>query len=208
MKREQKVFACVLLLCAPIAITLAAVQIRRSIIMPFTAPIEQLFELDKIFGQTDEEKAEEAKRKDTDGDGLSDWDEANLYQTSAYLADTDSDGDPDNIEIANQTDPNCPKGQVCVQAISAGQSGGDASGMEGGVIGQDPAIVPDRNPASIRLFLRSQGVSETDLAGYSDQDLLDAYDSSQALFAEGETSEDDISMLDSAPTSSVISITP
>ncbi len=188
--------------------TLTVVQIRRSIIMPFTAPIEQLFKIDKIFGQTDEEKAEEAKRKDTDGDGLSDWDEANLYQTSAYLADTDSDGDPDNIEIANQTDPNCPEGQVCVQAISAGQAGGDSSVVEGGVAGQDPAIVPDRNPASIRSFLRSQGVSETDLAGYSDQDLLDAYDASQALFAESEESEDDSVIFDSTATSSAITITP
>ena len=50
---------------------------------------------------------------DTDGDGVSDWDEANIYKTSMYLEDTDGDGIPDGREINQKTDPNCPTGQQC-----------------------------------------------------------------------------------------------
>jgi hypothetical protein len=59
---------------------------------------------------TDEEKI---KNQDTDGDGLSDWNELNIYHTSPYLSDSDSDGISDSAEIKNNTDPNCPQGKVC-----------------------------------------------------------------------------------------------
>jgi hypothetical protein len=53
------------------------------------------------------------KAKDTDGDTLNDWDELNIYFTSPYLSDSDSDGSSDDQEIKNSTDPNCPTGQQC-----------------------------------------------------------------------------------------------
>ena len=43
---------------------------------------------------------------DTDGDGLSDGDEVNVYQTNPLLADTDGDGIPDGVEIRTATNPN------------------------------------------------------------------------------------------------------
>lgn len=57
--------------------------------------------------------------RDTDGDGLSDYDEINVYRTSAYLEDTDSDGLSDYEEINGMTaglegmNPTCPKGTDC-----------------------------------------------------------------------------------------------
>jgi len=42
---------------------------------------------------------------DTDGDGLRDGDEVNIYHTNLLVADTDGDGIPDGVEIANGTDP-------------------------------------------------------------------------------------------------------
>lgn len=189
-----------------IAIVLTVAQIRRSIIMPFTAPVERLVEIRNMLGPTDEEKEAKAKRTDADGDGLSDWDEANLYRTSSYLRDTDSDGIPDNTEIANQTDPNCPKGQVCLlPSLSATSSAsGVGSGLVTGSGMGNGTIVPDRNPASIRAFLKSQGVSDADLANYSDQALLDAYDQSQAAFSgsanAGSSNSSSTSASSSAPT--------
>lgn len=56
---------------------------------------------------------EELRNKDTDGDGLSDWDELNLYNTSPYLEDSDSDGFTDKKEIDSDNDPNCPTGRDC-----------------------------------------------------------------------------------------------
>ena len=55
----------------------------------------------------------ELKSLDTDGDGLTDFDELYIYQTSPYLADSDSDGESDKKEIDEGFDPNCPKGQNC-----------------------------------------------------------------------------------------------
>ena len=42
---------------------------------------------------------------DTDGDGLSDFDEVRLHGTSPILADTDGDGTDDGVEIALGTNP-------------------------------------------------------------------------------------------------------
>jgi hypothetical protein len=56
---------------------------------------------------------EALKSKDTDGDGLSDYDELYVYHTSPYIKDSDSDGIPDGVEVKNGTDPNCPQGQDC-----------------------------------------------------------------------------------------------
>lgn len=53
------------------------------------------------------------KKSDTDGDGLSDYDEINVYHTSPYIKDTDSDGIPDGEEIKRGTDPLCAEGKVC-----------------------------------------------------------------------------------------------
>jgi len=53
------------------------------------------------------------KNQDTDKDGLSDYDEINIYGTSIYLPDSDSDGYSDKEEVESGNDPNCPAGQDC-----------------------------------------------------------------------------------------------
>jgi len=55
--------------------------------------------------------------KDTDQDGLSDYQETNNYNTSPYIPDSDSDGFTDGEEIARGTDPNCPSGKICQTEI-------------------------------------------------------------------------------------------
>src|SRR6056297_300163 len=70
--------------------------------------------------------------KDSDGDGLSDREEINTYNTSPYLEDTDSDGINDREEIEQGSDPNCPQGDNCGDSgylsNSDAQGGGSASG--------------------------------------------------------------------------------
>lgn len=53
------------------------------------------------------------KTTDTDGDGLTNWDENNIYQTSAYIRDTDSDGIDDGTEVKKGTNPLCAEGTQC-----------------------------------------------------------------------------------------------
>ena len=59
------------------------------------------------------------KVKDTDNDGLTDWDELNVYKTSPYIADSDSDGTNDGDEIKKGDDPLCAKGTNCLAAEPA-----------------------------------------------------------------------------------------
>lgn len=51
---------------------------------------------------------------DTDGDGISDFDENNLYRTDAREVDTDQDGFTDGIEIMRGFDPKNPAGEVAI----------------------------------------------------------------------------------------------
>lgn len=53
------------------------------------------------------------QNNDTDGDGLSDFDEINIHRTSPYLEDSDSDGISDYDEVMSGSDPNCAKGTDC-----------------------------------------------------------------------------------------------
>ena len=106
-------------------------------------------------------------QKDTDQDGLSDYDELYIYNSSPYLPDTDSDGISDSQEIAQRTDPNCPEGQNCFAIWTDG---------DGGVV---PSNLPPNNDqfraAQLREFLILSGVAEEDLRQFSDQEILDSY---------------------------------
>lgn len=56
---------------------------------------------------------------DTDGDGITDYDEVNIFSTSMYLKDSDGDGLSDDKEIKNGTNPNCAEGTNCSGVGSA-----------------------------------------------------------------------------------------
>ena len=99
----------------------------------------------------DQSSDEKLKQQDTDGDGLSDWDELNVYHTSRYVADSDSDGIPDGVEVKNGTDPNCPQGANC-QATSPVNSSATSSG---------PTSSPSSNSSSAINNLASS--SQADL---------------------------------------------
>lgn len=58
---------------------------------------------------TQEEMANILKKQDTDKDGLSDYDEALIYKTSAFLADSDSDSYTDYEEIKANSNPLDPQ---------------------------------------------------------------------------------------------------
>lgn len=68
-----------------------------------------------VVPQTDNfvDQMAEQKNLDTDKDGLSDYEETNTYETSPYLADTDSDGYDDKTEIERGHDPLCPTLDNC-----------------------------------------------------------------------------------------------
>jgi hypothetical protein len=131
------------------------------------------------------------KVRDTDGDGLNDYEELNIYHTSPYLTDTDSDGVSDGDEIKQGADPNCPKDKTCQssayyaappssvnpenlidknQFVDFGFAGG--AGAAG--------IFQGFDAAQIRAVLKSSGMSEEQLAKISDEELKKVYDEALA----------------------------
>ena len=67
-------------------------------------------------------KSDNNNNKDTDNDGLSDTEEREKYDTSPYIKDTDGDGISDKQEIEQGTDPNCPQGKQCSNALKSGEA--------------------------------------------------------------------------------------
>ena len=115
LAREQKISAGILAFCGVIAIGLSMQRIQSGITDPFTVTKTKFEQAKQTVATLSPEQTalEESKRIDTDGDGISDYDEEHVFGTSPYLRDTDGDGIPDNVELAQGTNPNCAEGQAC-----------------------------------------------------------------------------------------------
>lgn len=117
---------------------------------------------------------ESLRDKDTDQDGISDYDELYVYHTSPYLTDSDSDGVSDKDEIDRGGDPNCPAGQTCSRQTTntndatAVTNSGD---LTNGLLTDGSDLTADQ----LRSILRDAGVSETDLSEVDDATLLALY---------------------------------
>lgn len=106
------------------------------------------------------------QNKDTDADGLSDYDELYLYQTSPYLEDSDSDGFNDFEEIKSNNDPNCPQGQTCrVQ--------GSAQGSE---LLSSFDNLANLSTEQIKQMLVEQGMSLEEVNKFSETELRQVYE--------------------------------
>lgn len=176
---EQKISASILGTCGAIALVLSFAQLRTQLLSPFFVQRKVLDRSQAFFAKQEQEaqKLELLKKKDTDGDGLSDYDELYVYHTSPYLADTDGDSIPDGEEVARGIDPNCPEGKTCIdpQALI----GSSTSTTLQGLGAASPATVPTAggpSPASVRAFLATQGVlSQSQLDQIPDNLLIQIY---------------------------------
>ena len=124
---------------------------------------------------------EELKTKDTDSDGLSDYDELNVYGTSPYLKDSDGDSYSDKIEIDSNNDPNCPKGTECrtgqtVPAGSSPQFNELTPPAQGGETSAPPPDLSKMTPQELRTLLLATGqVTEDQLKLIDDATLMQMY---------------------------------
>lgn len=134
---------------------------------------------------------------DTDGDGLYDWEENEIYKTSPYLADTDGDGISDGEEIEAGTDPLCPEGQDCgLNDVLFEQEQIDTEvdvemnrfineninlnieGADGPVVDEDSfseILEGGMEAKDLRAMLLGAGMDETILNTISDEDLMQSY---------------------------------
>lgn len=124
--------------------------------------------------------------RDTDQDGLSDYDEIYVYKTSPYLEDTDSDGLTDRQEVVGSSDPNCPQGKNCgaqaLEIILPLDEPSENSQPEETVspvserIDLEKALSGEIDGATLRQLLISTGsATAEDLKAISDEDLLSSY---------------------------------
>ncbi len=126
------------------------------------------------------------KTKDTDGDGLSDYQETYITQTSTYLSDTDGDGVADKEEISRGTNPSCPEGQECFNGTATTALPIDKTlpPKQGeGSMAADPSVAvnqvlqqfQNKTPDQIRAFLKEQGLPEEQLKLVPDAMLQTIY---------------------------------
>ncbi len=184
---EQQLGVTIFSVCGVLTLVFSGWYLRAQIRAPFMTPLRSLEASRKYVDERTRAARleEEQKTKDTDGDGVSNWDELNVYRTSPYLDDSDSDGLFDGVEIAQGTDPNCPKDRDCQLRLDGVAQRSSTSSAQGLMEGVGPArptvpVVPTvggpMTPAEIRRFIISNRLAtETDLQGLSDQALTALY---------------------------------
>jgi hypothetical protein len=118
------------------------------------------------------------RNKDTDKDGLSDYDELYIYDTNPYLEDSDSDNYSDKEEIDTDNDPNCPRGRTCYQTSQPTDTATESSSPSetSSFVGTstDLAVLGDitnLTGAEIRQLLIEQGAPAEMLADIDDETL-------------------------------------
>lgn len=163
-------------------------QLKNNIYNPLDFANKNEINLNSTEAEAEALSAYVLQTTDTDGDGLYDYDELYIYNTSPFLADTDSDEISDADEIKNGTDPLCAEGQDCyglsdpsfvvdpVQPDTSGVNTENASSTQA----EDLAVIEDiisgqADPNFLRNLLLTNGFSQEELNQISDEDLQAAY---------------------------------
>lgn len=198
LSKEQKLALAVIGVAGISVLGLSLQRIQNQINAPFLVPTSSLEDAKKIVGLSEEEQEAQRRRLDTDGDGLSDWDEENSFRTNPYMRDSCGDGISDNIRVLTRRNLAClnsknPQGSLDLTGVmptssdifSAGTAAnyslaGAASGSPVGDIGLQAMqgmkqAMLARDPEAIREELRDK-VPPEELATLSDEELLALYD--------------------------------
>jgi len=169
--KEQKIGVILLSVFVLLVVTLGMIQMRNTLYKPFALNNS----IPPLLGL--EVNTPDALRyRDTDSDGLTDFDELYIYTTSPYLADTDSDGLTDKQEVKQGKNPNCPEGQACaapevsaealpikIDATSSLYSGAESYNSVEEYLG---------DPVQLRQILLTTGVEQSVLDQISDEELV------------------------------------
>lgn len=137
-----------------------------------------------------EKESEEVARQritDTDDDGISDYDELNIFATSPYIADSDSDGRSDGAEITEGGDPNCALGKTCASSelLQSGVTPGFLSTTAPDASQAASTNIPSLEQTvgalqqlpidQVRQLLISSGVDEASLSSLTDEQVMSLY---------------------------------
>ena len=173
LSREQKIGFVLLLCFAFLAVGLGVLQIRNTLYKSFALNNSIPPNVAETINSVDA-----LHYRDTDGDGLSDFDELYVYGTSPYLADTDSDGIPDGQEIKNGTNPLCAEGKQCTglainpAAVPVTSASTSIPGNPGPAPDYSALVNTLKDPAKLRPLLVQSGADPEMLKQISDDDLV------------------------------------
>ena len=173
IRKRERVNSVVILVVCVFALFFGYYQLASSINNPFSFLVKGNSALST---ETDpqQETINALKSQDTDSDGLSDYDESYVYNTSPYLTDSDGDGINDGQEVKQGTDPNCPEGKTCFG------NGSSVSTSSAGTVPTFQASPPTQstpqiNISDIRKILVQSGLTQADVDAMTDQDILNGY---------------------------------
>lgn len=180
--REQKASFGLLIGTGFLAFILGGVYMIRHLNQPFD--VDYVGPRYVSSEELQQEELEKQKITDTDNDGVTDFDELYFYKTSPYLFDSDGDGLSDAAEIASGDDPNCPRGEECVNSI-----------FDDGLIGENSFIeaanesaaasarsiftlseaVKNMSIEQVKELLIQSGVEQEAIDSLSDEELMVIY---------------------------------
>jgi hypothetical protein len=135
LNAHQKLGLIVFILLGCAAMVFGAMRMGQVITGPFKKDTTLQY---RTIAQQQDEAEQKLKTQDSDKDGITDYDEMRIFRTSPYLDDSDSDGILDGVEIAQSTDPNCPKGHTCREASKEDASAAPAPASGGTAVA--PAV--------------------------------------------------------------------
>lgn len=186
MTPQQKISVLGLGVFAIAANTLGLLHINQGIIRPIAiASDDNTLEVGNELAA--DETYTELSSKDTDNDGLNDYEELHVFGTSPYLTDTDGDNLEDAAEIQSGGDPNCPVGKDCSGGLKETQSYDAGSAVAPAVSAPDQqdnpeidAIVSELEangvtPAFIREALTQFGFTSEQLQSIDDDQLMQLF---------------------------------
>jgi len=165
IRTEKKVFVFLVILVLA-ALSLGIWQISSQLSDPFYPEVGEDSSNSQLSDTTETKapRIENLRTKDTDQDGLTDYEELYMHKTSPYIADSDSDKINDKAEIDQGTDPNCPAGVICSRE-AASDTSGDLTMDDLSNLSAD----------QVRDIMRDAGASEQLLSQISDEELLQTY---------------------------------
>lgn len=175
-KTGQRIALVILLFVGVLTVVVGFMRLRSHISSPFTVKVSTASSQDaNPLGSDTKEDPELLKSRDTDVDGLSDFDELYVHHTSPYLKDTDSDGFEDKQEIDSGHDANCATGKVCFDSIASASSQSQEETVPSSTTQADLEKLKNFTPAQVREILKEKGFTDEQLIDIDDETLVTMY---------------------------------
>ncbi len=165
--RNEKIIISVLIVVGILAIFFGAKSFSDNIFYPTWLRMDNA----SVSDSQDLAEVQALKNKDTDGDGLSDYDETYVYRSSPYLADSNSNGINDKQEVLAGKDPSCIGDNCGLLPVDVSSTSINSVPK----LGQDDSQNISFTPAQLREMLISSGIAKEEVDMLNDQQIIVLY---------------------------------